>query len=34
MLTLPAGTKKSDVLEAMDKHIISKTKLMGKYKKK
>ena len=34
MLTLPAGSKKSDILDAMDRHIITKTRLMGKYKKK
>jgi Raf kinase inhibitor-like YbhB/YbcL family protein len=34
VLTLPSGAKKKDVLKAMDKHVLSKTELMGKYKKK
>ncbi|MDI6741123.1 MAG: YbhB/YbcL family Raf kinase inhibitor-like protein [Smithella sp.] len=34
MLTLPIGAKKKDVLKAMDKHVLNKTELIGKYKKK
>jgi len=34
MLTLPSGAKKNDVLKAMDKHVLGKTELVGKYKKK
>jgi len=34
VLTLPSEAKKKDVLKAMDKHVLSKTELMGKYKKK
>lgn len=34
MLTLPSGAKKKDVLKAMDKHVLSQTELVGKYKKK
>jgi phosphatidylethanolamine-binding protein (PEBP) family uncharacterized protein len=34
MLTLPPGAKKKDVLKAMEKHILSQTELMGKFKKK
>ncbi|PIP38555.1 MAG: YbhB/YbcL family Raf kinase inhibitor-like protein, partial [Desulfobacterales bacterium CG23_combo_of_CG06-09_8_20_14_all_51_8] len=34
MLTLPSGAKKDDVLKAMDKHVLGKTELVGKYKKK
>lgn len=34
MLTLPSGAKKKDILKAMDKHVLSQTELVGKYKKK
>jgi phosphatidylethanolamine-binding protein (PEBP) family uncharacterized protein len=34
MLTIPSGAKKKDVLKAMDKHVLSQTELIGKYKKK
>ncbi|MBN1364554.1 MAG: YbhB/YbcL family Raf kinase inhibitor-like protein [Syntrophaceae bacterium] len=34
MLNLPSGAKKKDVLKAMDKHVLAKAELMGKFKKK
>jgi len=34
MLTLSSGVKKKDVLKAMEKHVLTQTELMGKYKKK
>jgi hypothetical protein len=34
MLTIPSGVKKKDVLKAMEKHVLSQTELIGKYKKK
>jgi Raf kinase inhibitor-like YbhB/YbcL family protein len=34
MLTLPPVVKKKDVLEEMENHVLTKAKLMGKFKKK
>jgi Raf kinase inhibitor-like YbhB/YbcL family protein len=34
ILNLPSGAKKKDVLKAMDKHVLTQTDLIGKYKKK